>query len=678
MKNKKFLRAIATLTVGAVAAAGCVSLTACGHKHSWGDYKADGATGHYQLCTGCDEHSDTTPHDMEGNECKVCHWTSSGSSVVAVTGVTLNKKTLTLKEGANETLTATVAPADATNKAVSWSSDKPSIATVENGKVTAVAEGTAVITVKTADGNKTDTCTVTVTKDGTVTPPVELDDVLLNVSTDITASTTDGQELADGIKSVGALARSSSTRTVTYPGLGENGKLQVANRLQFGKNLGSEPNGLEITPKENATLIVYASGSNADTEGFLGLYSAKDAAIGEYIAETKLSIGKGGSSDIGTVMYQLTKGTTYYLARSEAKTVNLFFIALCYKPLNEVKTEVPETAATCETPGNAKYYTTNYGRYLAADGVTHKVAHEVVNTAAALGHSYTVNVTKVPDETQPGTAELTCGRDSAHNKTVNLPVLSSNDYIERPAAGESGTYKIVVDKVEITFTANGVGAAELTYTTVYGNNFATAGDVVYGADAATSAVGTSGTATAKIYGSVTGKAGTDQAGANAFTDNNKVVIADNLLKTVDASSNITTDAYVILDNALSSGIIKISCKITLTANKGSWTPLQILNGNGEEFIGFRTPTAGQMGYRLDGGTATGNVAFTANTEIAVEIILDFSVDTPTAVISFNGTKFDKVNLGAKAAFGLGGIRLTTSNNANRNIFLGDLVIATQD
>ncbi len=80
MKNKKFLRAIATLTVGAVAAAGCVSLTACGHKHSWGDYKADGATGHYQLCTGCDEHSDTTPHDMEGNECKVCHWTSSGSS----------------------------------------------------------------------------------------------------------------------------------------------------------------------------------------------------------------------------------------------------------------------------------------------------------------------------------------------------------------------------------------------------------------------------------------------------------------------------------------------------------------------------------------------------------------------------------------------------------------------
>ena len=44
-----------------------------------------------------------------------------------------------------------------------------------------VAEGTAVITVKTADGNKTDTCTVTVTKDGTVTPPVEQDNVTVDL-----------------------------------------------------------------------------------------------------------------------------------------------------------------------------------------------------------------------------------------------------------------------------------------------------------------------------------------------------------------------------------------------------------------------------------------------------------------------------------------------------------------
>ncbi|MGW8823352.1 Ig-like domain-containing protein [Paenibacillus lautus] len=81
-----------------------------------------------------------------------------------VTGVTLNKTSTTLTVGAEETLTATVAPANATNKAVTYSSSDPAIASVTNaGKVTAVAEGTATITVKTTDGNKTANCAVTVT-----------------------------------------------------------------------------------------------------------------------------------------------------------------------------------------------------------------------------------------------------------------------------------------------------------------------------------------------------------------------------------------------------------------------------------------------------------------------------------------------------------------------------------
>ena len=63
-----------------------------------------------------------------------------------------------------QTLTAIIIPDNANNKNVSWSSDKPSVATVdENGKVTAVAEGTAKITVTTVDGKKTADCAVTVT-----------------------------------------------------------------------------------------------------------------------------------------------------------------------------------------------------------------------------------------------------------------------------------------------------------------------------------------------------------------------------------------------------------------------------------------------------------------------------------------------------------------------------------
>lgn len=87
-----------------------------------------------------------------------------GAGVVVttpVTGITLDKNTLSLAKGAEADLTATVKPDDATNKTVTWSSDKESVATVANGKVKAVGAGTAVITAKA--GSVTATCTVTVT-----------------------------------------------------------------------------------------------------------------------------------------------------------------------------------------------------------------------------------------------------------------------------------------------------------------------------------------------------------------------------------------------------------------------------------------------------------------------------------------------------------------------------------
>ena len=87
------------------------------------------------------------------------------AATVPVTGVTLNKTSTSLYVGDTETLTATAEPSDATNKNVTWSSDDTSVATVDaSGLVTAVAPGTAVITVTTADGGKTATCTVTVSR----------------------------------------------------------------------------------------------------------------------------------------------------------------------------------------------------------------------------------------------------------------------------------------------------------------------------------------------------------------------------------------------------------------------------------------------------------------------------------------------------------------------------------
>lgn len=89
--------------------------------------------------------------------------------VVHVTGVELDKNELELTAGGSATLTATVTPATADDQTVTWSSDNAA-ATVKNGVVTAVSAGTANITVTTNDGNKTDTCTVTV-KAATGTDP---------------------------------------------------------------------------------------------------------------------------------------------------------------------------------------------------------------------------------------------------------------------------------------------------------------------------------------------------------------------------------------------------------------------------------------------------------------------------------------------------------------------------
>lgn len=86
-------------------------------------------------------------------------------ATVAVTGVSLNKTTLTLEEGGSETLTATVSPDNASDKSVTWKSSATDIAKVDDsGKVTAVKIGSATITVTTADGGKTASCSVSVTE----------------------------------------------------------------------------------------------------------------------------------------------------------------------------------------------------------------------------------------------------------------------------------------------------------------------------------------------------------------------------------------------------------------------------------------------------------------------------------------------------------------------------------
>ncbi len=99
--------------------------------------------------------------------------TGSTTEIVPVSQITLNKTSTSISVGNSETLTATVAPENAANKRVTWTSSNENVATVDaNGTVTAVKAGTATITATAADGSgKSATCTVTVTGGTTPSQP---------------------------------------------------------------------------------------------------------------------------------------------------------------------------------------------------------------------------------------------------------------------------------------------------------------------------------------------------------------------------------------------------------------------------------------------------------------------------------------------------------------------------
>lgn len=106
---------------------------------------------HVGAATTSDD-DDTTPGDDDS------------ANLVAVTGVNIEPTQLEINSGGAQQLIATVVPADATNQTVTWSSGDTSVAEVDStGQMTAVADGTATITVTTEDGDYFATCTVTVT-----------------------------------------------------------------------------------------------------------------------------------------------------------------------------------------------------------------------------------------------------------------------------------------------------------------------------------------------------------------------------------------------------------------------------------------------------------------------------------------------------------------------------------
>ena len=150
-----------------------LTVTPPAHEHRYGDWSKDG-TNHWHECTDADcpnrEESikDKAAHvytDDADTTCNVCGYERTVTpEIIPVSQITLNKAETSISVGNSETLTATVAPENAANKALTWASSDEDVATVApDGTVTAVKAGAATITATAADGSgKSATCTVTV------------------------------------------------------------------------------------------------------------------------------------------------------------------------------------------------------------------------------------------------------------------------------------------------------------------------------------------------------------------------------------------------------------------------------------------------------------------------------------------------------------------------------------
>lgn len=154
---------------------------------------------------------------------------------VAVESVSLNKAESALKVGESETLTATVAPSNASDKTVTWASSDSSVVAVVNGVVTALKTGTATITATTADGNKTASCAYTVS----------------NIEVESVSFATSGTKTAVG-----------DTVNLTVTVLPENATVKTVTYTSSNTAIATVDNNGKVTAKAVGTAIITAKAGN--------------------------------------------------------------------------------------------------------------------------------------------------------------------------------------------------------------------------------------------------------------------------------------------------------------------------------------------------------------------------------------------------------------------------------
>lgn len=343
---------------------------------------------------------------------------------VSVTGITLDKTSVSLIEGENGTLSASVSPDDATDKTVTWTSSNESVATVADGVVTAVAAGTATITAKAGDQEAT--CAVTV------------------VSADAAYTVTMGED-----KSVVA------GETLTIP-VTVGHTTDVTTYNAFDMSFSYDASILELTSTEIEGLTVTTGEGTVRVQGY-----GADRAVGT--APFSLTFKAVGA---GTTEVLVTSAKVDISANAISKDAPeaVALDAITTVTVSGYSVTLPDnfTGDSVAAP-NTDYTFSEPEDYYDYD-VTVTVGGEEVEVTDNGDGSYTIPADKVTGEivvtaTKEGkTFNVTLGTDLTGNATAQY----MTDYIATLTAEEGYTYDVSVTIGGNTYT--GYTVSEGVYT----------------------------------------------------------------------------------------------------------------------------------------------------------------------------------------------------------------------
>ena len=501
----------------------------------------------------------------------------------SVTGISLDKSEFLLVVGNTKTITATVTPENASNKSVSWDSSDESVATVENGVVTAVGKGTATITATTTDGGKTASCVVRVLDENDTLPMITSSTAGLawSQTVNLTELGTVDWMITNG-KAINANDLSYYRKNVTDPAISGLTYSNNANHSRFGVDETGHyisASWTDGTPDVSKSGVVTATGFRG-----AGNYMQFTVDAQEYEQTLVLSLGVNRSISTLTAWFESNPDTVETIttinntesgdkitgaptgAHNDNKAGKMITINFS-SPIEDDKLVLRYTLTTdnsgkTPTEGQALF---NFAALSETQAAVTGVTVDKTAISLAVDGTETITATVVPD--------------NASNKDVSW--ISSDESVATVADG--------------VVTATGKGTATITVTTADGGKTATcAVTVTLDTSAIDEAITTANGA--KVDVEVSDRAEKVTAGKQFVTEAEMTALTDAIAAATTAKENAKTSTDVTnAVNALNAAVTtftnakKTGTYVAVTDISLNKTVLKLSVGDTETLVAKITP-----------------------------------------------------------------------------------------